>query len=116
MRRLLVCVFSFAVIGSASADDASAGLAKAVHKCWAKPSIAEATQYTVTMLVKLDKQGIVQDITAKSYPKSLEGKVIVQSLSRAIQRCEPYKSIDKTEIEVTFSDDLNSKKFIDPFK
>ena len=116
VRRLLVCVFSLLLTGVGSAGDAGVTLSDAIDKCWTRPVSAEVTPFSVTMLIRIDNNGMVQDITAKSYPKSPEGKLIVQSLSRAIQRCEPYKDIASGEVEVTLSDNMKRKNLINPLK
>lgn len=114
LMKLIISSLALSV-SSANAAEQGVTIADKAIECWTMPSGASASKQTVKLMVQLDEFGEVADITAKEYPQGSDGKALVQSLSRALQRCGPYETTKSSTVEVVFSTEKFGNR-IDPFK
>jgi hypothetical protein len=78
------------------------GLRARLHQCWLLPS-GLTDMRPVTVIMRLNEDGT---LSSPPQPESTADKAMVDSVVRAITRCQPYPAVARTghrEIEIDFS-------------
>lgn len=95
MKRCVIMALAV-VAGIAGATAANEPLTPSEQaiRCWLIPAkFFYGVEFSATFDVDLDEDGDVQDITVTSFsPETEDGKEIVRSASRAIEKCSPYNA------------------------
>lgn len=113
--RVCFLVIAAAVMAiPAQANEQNDAFARAALECWNPPASLKLAS-KIALSVELDKDGDLSDVTAKEFPKDGIGKAGVESLSRALQRCAPYKFPGGT-YTLTIDPKAKGAKSLNPFK
>lgn len=97
----------------AQAQDHDAEFTAAALKCWNSPSV-DGKFPKLIWKVEISDKGELIDITSET-PKPDNGRAVIESLKRALQRCAPYK-FPAGVYKVTVDKNTNGGKSLNPYK
>ena len=113
MRWGIVLLACLLATTGALAQDRNAEFTAAALKCWNRPYTDQPTPKLVWN-VEINDKGELVDITAKT-PEPANGRVLIDSLRRALQRCAPY-DFPAGVYKITVDRGAKGGKSLDPYK